>query len=141
VAALRQQSWQRDPPRSWLCPGHDRSPPLARQTVYRLGREADVKAQVGTAVYPPLVRPALARHLVEAGVDMQRLYRLSGHQSLRTTRRSLPVPPHALSLSPRPLATLPLPPTPEGQPCPALCWQATLSSASRRPLTWPAMAR
>jgi len=39
-----------------------------------------------------------------------------GHQSLRTTSRYLHVPPHALSLIPSPLDTLPLSPAQEGQP-------------------------
>ena len=51
-------------------------------------------------------------------MDVRRLQLLLGHQSLRTTSRYLHVTPHALSLIPSPLDTLPLPPTSplEGQP-------------------------
>jgi len=55
---LLRQYWQRDKPRPWLFPGHDRTQPIARKTVYLLCREAGVKAQLGTAVHPHLLRNA-----------------------------------------------------------------------------------
>ena len=116
LLALLRQYWQRDKPRPWLFPGHDRTQPLARKTVYLLCREAGVKAQLRTAVYPHLLRQAFASHLLEAGVDLRRLQLLLGHQSLRTTSRYLHVTPHALSIIPSPLDTLPLPPAQEDQP-------------------------
>ena len=45
LLALLRQYWQRDTPRTWLFPGHDRPHPMARKTVYLLCREAGVKAQ------------------------------------------------------------------------------------------------
>ena len=45
LLALLRQYWQRDKPRTWLFPGHDRTHPMARKTVYLLCREAGVKAQ------------------------------------------------------------------------------------------------
>src|SRR4029434_5179050 len=58
LLALLRQYWQRDKPRPWLFPGHDRSHPMARKTVYLLCREAGVKAQLSKAVYPHLLRNA-----------------------------------------------------------------------------------
>ena len=116
LLALLRQYWQRDQPRPWLFPGPDRTQPMARKTVSLLWREAGVKAQLGKAGSRHLLRHAFASHLWEAGVDLRRLQLLWGPQSLRPTSRSLPVTPHALSLIPRPLDTLPLPPTQEGQP-------------------------
>ena len=116
LLTLLRQYWQRYKPRTWLFPGHPRTRPLARKTVYLLCREAGVKAQLGTAVYPHLLRHAFASHLLEAGVDLRRLQLLLGHQSLRTTSRYLHVTPHALSIIPSPLDALPLPPGPESQP-------------------------
>ena len=116
LLALLRQYWQRDKPRTWLFPGHDRTHPMARKTVYLLCREAGVKAQLSKAVYPHLLRHAFASHLLEAGVDLRRLQLLLGHQSLRTTSRYLHVTPHALSIIPSPLDTLPLPPAQESQP-------------------------
>jgi integrase/recombinase XerD len=113
---LLRQYWQRYKPRTWLFPGQDRTQPLARKTVYLLCRDAGVKARLGKAVYPHLLRHAFASHLLEAGVDLRRLQLLLGHQSLRTTSRYLHVTPHALSIIPSPLDTLPLAPAPESQP-------------------------
>ena len=110
LLALLRQYWQRYKPRTWLFPGHDRTQPIARKTVYLLCREAGVKAQLGKAVYPHLLRHAFASHLLEAGVDLRRLQLLLGHQSLRTTSRYLHVTPHALSIIPSPLDALPLAP-------------------------------
>lgn len=116
LLALLRQYWQQYKPRTWLFPGRDQTQPLARKTVYLLCREAGMKARLGKAVYPHLLRHAFATHLLEAGVDLRRLQLLLGHQSLRTTSRYLHVTPHALSLIPSPLDTLPLTPTPEPQP-------------------------
>jgi integrase/recombinase XerD len=113
---LLRQYWQRYKPRTWLFPGQDRTHPMARKTVYLLCRAAGVKAQLGKAVHPHLLRHAFASHLLEAGVDLRRLQLLLGHQSLRTTSRYLHVTPHALSIIPSPLDTLPLAPAPDGQP-------------------------
>jgi integrase/recombinase XerD len=113
---LLRQYWQRYKSRPWLFPGHDQTQPLARKTVYLLCREAGVKAQLDKAVYPHLLRHAFASHLLEAGVDLRRLQLLLGHQSLRTTSRYRHVTPHALSIIPSPLDTLPLPPSQDGQP-------------------------
>jgi integrase/recombinase XerD len=116
LLALLRQYWQRYKPRTWLFPGQDRTQPLARKTVYLLCRDAGVKAQLGTAVYPHLLRHAFASHLLEAGVDLRRLQLLLGHQSLRTTSRYLHVTPHALSIIPSPLDALPLAPGRDDQP-------------------------
>lgn len=116
LLALLRQSWQRDKPRTWLFPGQDRTQPLTRQSVYLLCRDAGGKARLGKAVYPHLVRHAFASHFLEAGVDLRRLQLLVGYQSLRTTSRSLHVTPHARSIIPSPLDTLPLAPVPDGQP-------------------------
>ena len=116
LLALLRQYWQRSKPRTWLFPGQDQIQPLARKTVYLLCWEAGVKAQLGKAVYPHLLRHAFASHLLEAGVDLRRLQLLMGHQSLRTTSRYLHVTPHALSIIPSPLDTLPLDPPPDMQP-------------------------
>ena len=72
--------------------------------------------ELSKAVYPHLLRHAFASHLLEAGVDVRRLQLLLGHQSLRTTSPYLHVTPHALSVIPSPLDTLPLPPAQESQP-------------------------
>jgi integrase/recombinase XerD len=116
LLAFLRQYWQRYKPRPWLFPGQDQTQPLARKTVYLLCREAGVKAQLGKAVHPHLLRHAFASHLLEAGVDLRRLQLLMGHQSLRTTSRSLHVTPHALSIIPSPLETLPLDPPLDMQP-------------------------
>lgn len=113
---LLRQYWQRHKPRPWLFPGHDQTQPLARKTVYLLCRDAGMKAQLGKAVHPHMLRHAFASHLLEAGVDLRRLQLLLGHQSLRTTSRYLHVTPHALSIIPSPLESLPLPPAEDGQP-------------------------
>ena len=116
LLALLRQYWQRYKPRPWLFPGQDRTQPMARKTVYLLCRDAGVKAQLGKAVHPHMLRHAFASHLLEAGVDLRRLQLLLGHQSLRTTSRYLHVTPHALSIIPSPLDTLPLAPAQDGQP-------------------------
>jgi len=108
LLTLLRQYWQRYKPRTWLFPGHDRTQPMARKTMYLLCRDAGVKAQLGKAVHPHLLRHAFASHLLEAGVDLRRLKLLLGHQSLRTTSRYLHVTAHALSIIPSPLDTLPL---------------------------------
>jgi integrase/recombinase XerD len=58
LLALLRQYWQQYKPRPWLFPGHDRTQPIARKTVYLLCREAGVKAQLGKAVSPHLLRNA-----------------------------------------------------------------------------------
>jgi len=116
LLALLREYWQQSKPRPWLFPGHQRTQPITRKTVYLLCREAGVKAQLGKAVHPHTLRHAFASHLLEAGVDLRRLQLLLGHQSLRTTSRYLHVTPHALSLIPSPLDTLPLETPWEPQP-------------------------
>ncbi len=113
---LLRQYWQREKPRTWLFPGPKPLQPLARNTVYRLCRDAGIKAQLRKPVHPHALRHAFASHLLEAGVDVRRLQLLLGHQSLRTTSRYLHVTPHALAAIPSPLDTLPLAPAQDGQP-------------------------
>jgi len=79
LLALLRQYWLRDKPRPWLFPGHDRTQPMARKTVYLLCREAGVKAQLGTAVYPHLLRNAstyCSTSLIDA--DFKR-FAIQGH--------------------------------------------------------------
>ena len=73
--------------------------------------EAGVRAQLGKAVHPHMLRHAFASHLLDAGVDLRRLQLLLGHRSMRTTTRYLHVSPHALGAIPSPLELLP-PPAP-----------------------------
>jgi integrase/recombinase XerD len=116
LLALLRQYWQRYKPRTWLFPGPKPLQPLARNTVYRLCREAGVKAQLRKPVHPHALRHAFASHLLEMGVDLRRLQLLLGHQSLRTTSRYLHVTPQALTAIPSPLDTLPLDPPQDRQP-------------------------
>ena len=116
LLTLLRQYWQRDKPRTWLFPGPKPLQPLARNTVYRLCREAGVKAGLRKPVHPHALRHAFASHLLEAGVDLRRLQLLLGHQSLRTTSRYLHVTPQALATIPSPLDTLPLDPAQDRQP-------------------------
>src|SRR5256714_4427833 len=83
LLTLLRQYWQRDTPRPWLFPGHDRTQPLARKTGYLLCREAGVKAQLSKAVYPHLLGHAFASHLLEAGVGFRSPQLLFGPPSLR----------------------------------------------------------
>jgi integrase/recombinase XerD len=98
-------------PRPWRFPGRDPARPLSRTTVDVLCHQAGVRAQVGKAVHPPMVRHAFASHRLDAGVDVRRLQLLFGPRRLRTTTRSLHVRPHALGAIPSPLELLP-PPAP-----------------------------
>jgi integrase/recombinase XerD len=108
LLSLLRQYWQRDKPRTWLFPGPDPTKPITRETLYRICHQAGVKAGVGKPVHPHTLRHGFASHLLEAGVDVRRLQLLLGHQSLRTTSRSLHVSPQALHAIPSPLDTLPL---------------------------------
>ena len=116
LLSLLRAYWQQAKPRPWLFPGHDPAPPLSRQTVYLLCRQAGERAQLRKAVHPHMLRHAFASPLLDAGVDLRRLQLLLGHRSLRTTTRSLHVSPHALSIIPSPLEMLPLPATADTQP-------------------------
>jgi integrase/recombinase XerD len=115
LLTLLRQYWQQSKPRTWLFPGPKPLQPLARNTVYRLCREAGIKAQLRKPVHPHALRHAFASHLLEAGVDLRRLQLLLGHRSLRTTSRYLHVTPQALASIPSPLDSLP-PLAQDGQP-------------------------
>jgi integrase/recombinase XerD len=58
LLTLLRQYWQRDKPRTWLFPGPKPLQPLARNTVYRLCREAGVKAGLRKPVHPHALRNA-----------------------------------------------------------------------------------
>jgi integrase/recombinase XerD len=116
LLSLLRQYWQQAKPRPWLFPGRDPAHPLSRKTVYVLCQQAGVRARLGKAVHPHMLRHAFASHLLDAGVDLRRLQLLLGHRSLRTTSRYLHVSPHALSIIPSPLDLLPSPPPSEGRP-------------------------
>ena len=60
---------QQTTPRPWLLPGHAPAQPLSRTTVSLLCRQAGVRAHLGKAVHPPMLRHAFASHLLDAGVD------------------------------------------------------------------------
>jgi site-specific recombinase XerD len=55
---LLREYWHRYTPRTWLFPGHKPMPPRSRRTVYTLGREASVKAQLRTPIHPHTLRNA-----------------------------------------------------------------------------------
>ena len=116
LLSLLRQYWRQYKPRPWLFPGHDPVQPITRKAVYLFCRQAGVRARLGKAVHPHMLRHAFASHLLEAGVDLRRLQLLLGHQSLRTTSHYLHVSPHALAAIPSPLETLPLPATWDDQP-------------------------
>ena len=116
LRTLLRPSWLHAPPRPWLFPGRAPAHPRARQTVSGLCQPAGVRAHVGKAVHPPMLRHAFASHLLDAGVDLRRLQRLLGHRSVRTTTRYLHVSPQALSAIASPLELLPLPVPSESQP-------------------------
>ena len=105
------QSWQRLP-----CADSLKRVVRVRVLTDSAATYAGVKAQLGKAVHPHMLRHAFASHLLEAGVDLRRLQLLLGHQSLRTTSRYLHVTPHALSIIPSPLDSLPLASAQDGQP-------------------------
>jgi site-specific recombinase XerD len=86
------------------------------ETVYLICRRAGVRAHLGKAVHPHMLRHAFASHLLDAGVDVRRLQLLLGHRSVRTTMRYLHVSPQALAVVPSPLELLPPPAPSETQP-------------------------
>jgi integrase/recombinase XerD len=116
LLSLLRQYWQQYKPRPWLFPGRQPTQPLSRKTVYVLCQQAGVRAQLGKAVHPHMLRHAFASHLLDAGVDLRRLQLLLGHRSIRTTTRYLHVSPHALSIIPSPLERLPLSTPVDAQP-------------------------
>ena len=116
LLTLLRQYWLQAKPRPWLFPGRDPAQPLSRKTVYVLCQQAGVRAHLGKAVHPHMLRHAFASHLLDAGVDLRRLQLLLGHRSLRTTTRYLHVSPQALSAIASPLELLPLPAHSDTQP-------------------------
>jgi integrase/recombinase XerD len=116
LLSLLREYWRQAKPRLWLFPGADPAQPLRRKTVYLICRRAGVRAHLGKAVHPHMLRHAFASHLLDAGVDVRRLQLLLGHRSVRTTMRYLHVSPQALSVIPSPLELLPLPVPSDPQP-------------------------
>ncbi|AGY57378.1 tyrosine-type recombinase/integrase [Gloeobacter kilaueensis] len=59
--------------------------PLNRFALYRLVREAAVRAGIGWPVTPDTLRHSLAVHLLEGGADLATVQELLGHASIATT--------------------------------------------------------
>jgi site-specific recombinase XerD len=116
LLSLLREYWRQAKPRLWLFPGAVPGQPLRRKTVYLICRRAGVRAHLGKAVHPHMLRHAFASHLLDAGVDVRRLQLLLGHRSVRTTMRYLHVSPQALAVIPSPLELLPLPAPSDPQP-------------------------
>ena len=99
---LVRHSWQQEQPRPWLFPGPPRTRPITARMVHRICRAAGQAAHLPQAIHPHGLRHRCATHRLEAGGDLRRIQLLLGHRSLRTTSRSLHVPPHALPRTPQP---------------------------------------
>jgi site-specific recombinase XerD len=56
LLSLLRQYWQQYKPRPWLFPGHDPAQPITRKAVYLFCRQAGVRARLGKAVHPHMLR-------------------------------------------------------------------------------------
>jgi site-specific recombinase XerD len=60
--------------------------PLTTRSMGRIVRDAAVRAGLGDAIHPHLLRHSFATHLLDAGADCRYVQELLGHRSLITTQ-------------------------------------------------------
>ena len=56
-----------------------------RSTVYRIAKEAVMKAGIKKTVSPHTLRHSFATHLIEGGADIRAVQEMLGHASITTT--------------------------------------------------------
>jgi site-specific recombinase XerD len=106
---LLRRYWKLYQLQSWLFPGYRVTEPLTRMGVAHICRQAGRTAKLTKPIYPHLLRPSFAPHLLEAGVDLRRIQLLLGHASLRSTSLYLHVAHSALHATESPLDALAIP--------------------------------
>jgi site-specific recombinase XerD len=69
----------------WLFPGQHAMKPISTRQLYRIVVEAARGADIAKRVGPPTLRPRVATHHLEDGIDIRIIQVLLGHAKLNTT--------------------------------------------------------
>lgn len=87
-------------PLQWLFEGERRGQPYSERSAQMAVRLAADRAQLPQSVSMQLLRNSYARHQLEAGIAVDALQDLMGHQSIRTTHRYAHVARHKMPSTP-----------------------------------------
>jgi site-specific recombinase XerD len=98
--------WRWKRPAEWMFPGEKPGRPIARDTVFRICKEAARTAGVAKSVHPHSFRHAFATHLLDDGTSLPVIQVLLGHRNLKTTARYLHVAEATVRTARSPLETL-----------------------------------
>lgn len=72
-------------PKKWLFEGHDADNHLSARMMGHILESGGKRAGISKHVHPHVLRHSFATHLLEAGVALQVIQQLLGHESIKTT--------------------------------------------------------